>query len=151
MIDCRNTYDQSTGNFVTLATGVTALTYTTSVVLTSGRTYQFKVESRNSVRLLSLVCCSVCSCSSDPRSANSSNYCVQRPLCHYQLAHSFRWLNFYYWLQHLDPETGRHLCSRYYNCDGSTSTVITAAACTIPVGSLVAAPYYIAWGSPVYA
>ena len=49
MIDYRITYDQSTGNFVTLATGVTALTYTTSVILTSGRTYQFKVESRNSV------------------------------------------------------------------------------------------------------
>jgi hypothetical protein len=49
VIDYRITYDQSTGNFVTLATGVTALSYTTSVVLTSGRTYQFQVESRNSV------------------------------------------------------------------------------------------------------
>jgi hypothetical protein len=39
VIDYRISYDQSTGNFVTLATGVTAKSYATTVALTSGRTY----------------------------------------------------------------------------------------------------------------
>ena len=49
VIDYRITYDQSTGNFITLATGVTAKSYATTVALTSGRTYKFYIEARNTV------------------------------------------------------------------------------------------------------
>jgi len=43
------TYDQSTGNFVTLAEGLTSRSYTTTNTLLSGQTYTFKIEARNSV------------------------------------------------------------------------------------------------------
>lgn len=49
IIDYRISYDQSTGIFVTLATGVTTRSYTTSITLTVGASYTFRVEARNSV------------------------------------------------------------------------------------------------------
>jgi hypothetical protein len=49
IIDYRVSYDQSVGSYVVLATGVVPKTYTTSVSLTPGATYNFKVEARNSV------------------------------------------------------------------------------------------------------
>jgi len=42
-------YDQSTGYFVTLATGVTEKFYTTQVPLISGQIYKFKIQARNTV------------------------------------------------------------------------------------------------------
>ena len=49
IIDYRITYDQSTGNFVTLATGVLTKSYATTNTLISGRTYKFYIEARNTV------------------------------------------------------------------------------------------------------
>jgi hypothetical protein len=49
IIDHRITYDQSIGNFVVLQTGVFINSYTTSVSISSGQTYIFMVEARNSV------------------------------------------------------------------------------------------------------
>lgn len=49
VIDYRIWYDQSIGNFVTLATGVTTLSYTTNFTISAGATYSFFVQSRNSV------------------------------------------------------------------------------------------------------
>lgn len=50
VIDYRITYDQSTGSIVTLVDGITDQSYTTDVgLLTSGRVYEFRVESRNTV------------------------------------------------------------------------------------------------------
>ena len=47
MIDYRISWDQGTGNFVILASGVTLTTYTTSVILTPNQVYKFKIMSRN--------------------------------------------------------------------------------------------------------
>lgn len=49
VLDYRITYDQSTGNYITLAEGVTATSYTTTIPLLKGQTYNFKVEARNTV------------------------------------------------------------------------------------------------------
>jgi hypothetical protein len=49
VLDWRITYDQSTGNNVILEAGITQRSYTTSIVLTAGRYYVFKVEARNAV------------------------------------------------------------------------------------------------------
>jgi len=49
IIDYRVSYDESTDNWVTLATGVTDKFYTTTVGLIAGQTYSFKVEARNTV------------------------------------------------------------------------------------------------------
>lgn len=49
IIDYRITYDQSTGNYVTLASGVLTQYYTTSITIIEGQTYSFMIEARNSV------------------------------------------------------------------------------------------------------
>ena len=49
IIDYRVSYDQSTGNFVVLASGVLTREYTTDVTLEAGQFYTFKVEAQNSV------------------------------------------------------------------------------------------------------
>lgn len=47
VIDYRISYDQATGTFVTLDSGITALSYT-AINLVAGQTYKFKVQARNS-------------------------------------------------------------------------------------------------------
>jgi hypothetical protein len=47
VIDYRLWYDQGTGNYVELASGITNLYYLVTT-LTMGQTYKFKVDSRNS-------------------------------------------------------------------------------------------------------
>jgi hypothetical protein len=49
VIDYRISYDQSTGVYQYLDSGITDKNYQTQVVLTPGSTYNFKVEARNSV------------------------------------------------------------------------------------------------------
>ena len=50
-LDYTVAYDQATGVWVTLGTGVTDLLYTTEVGLSPGSTYNFRVYSRSSVGL----------------------------------------------------------------------------------------------------
>ena len=47
MIDYRISWDQGSANYVPLATGISTLSYTTSVAISSNSIYKFKVESRN--------------------------------------------------------------------------------------------------------
>jgi hypothetical protein len=49
ILDYRISYDQASGSYVVLQSGVTTKSYTTSVLLTPGQTYKFKVEARNQV------------------------------------------------------------------------------------------------------
>lgn len=49
IIDWRVTYDESTGNFVTLVDGLTDRVYTTDFTLLKGQTYTFYVQARNDV------------------------------------------------------------------------------------------------------
>ena len=49
VIDYRIQYDQSTGTWIELASGIQVKYYTTTVSLIQGHLYSFKVQSRNSV------------------------------------------------------------------------------------------------------
>jgi hypothetical protein len=49
IIDYQIDYDKSANDWVTLATGVQLTSYSTTVTLIPGNTYQFKVRSRNAV------------------------------------------------------------------------------------------------------
>jgi len=51
VIDYRISWDQGTGTgtYVSLAAGITTVSYTTTVTLTANTFYSFKVESRNAV------------------------------------------------------------------------------------------------------
>jgi hypothetical protein len=37
------------------------------------------------------------------------------------------------------------------DCNGSSLDVVTYANCTVPVGTLIAQPFYIEWGQKIYA
>jgi hypothetical protein len=37
------------------------------------------------------------------------------------------------------------------DCDGSQSSIRTSLSCLVPISTLKAAPYSIAWGSSIYA
>ena len=37
------------------------------------------------------------------------------------------------------------------DCNGSSASVVSSASCTIPVGTLTSAPFYIEWGQKIYA
>ena len=37
------------------------------------------------------------------------------------------------------------------NCDGSDSTIVSTQSCSIPVSALRASPFYLSWGTMVYA
>ena len=56
VLDYRVNWDQGTGNYVVLESGVTGLSYTTSgtATLTPNTVYKFKLESRNSYGFSSL-------------------------------------------------------------------------------------------------
>jgi len=49
VIDYDIYYDQATGVYDDLEAGITTLSYTTTVLLTPGAVYNFKVEARNQV------------------------------------------------------------------------------------------------------
>jgi hypothetical protein len=37
------------------------------------------------------------------------------------------------------------------DCNGSSPDVVSAGACTVPVGTFIASPFYIEWGQKIYA
>jgi hypothetical protein len=37
------------------------------------------------------------------------------------------------------------------NCNGSSSTIVSATSCTIPVSTLIASPYSLPYGSSIFA
>ena len=47
MIDYRVSWDQGTGDYTVIASGITSTSYTTIETLTANTYYKFKVESRN--------------------------------------------------------------------------------------------------------
>ena len=49
IIDYKITYDQAIGTYTTLAEGVVPMNYQTTITLTPGATYRFRVQARNSV------------------------------------------------------------------------------------------------------
>jgi hypothetical protein len=51
VIDYQVDYELLDGSYVELDSAITSQEYTTSITLTEGRTYKFKVRSRNSVGL----------------------------------------------------------------------------------------------------
>jgi hypothetical protein len=76
--DYRITYDQSSDDFVVIEAGLNLLTYTASA-LTTGNTYKFKVEARNSLgfssysSVVSILCADSPSQPNVPTSTVSAN------------------------------------------------------------------------------
>ena len=149
VIDYRITYDQSTGNFVTLATGVTTKSYATTVALTSGRTYKFYIEARNTVGYsLQSVTFEVLAAQvpDQPRYPdtvfNGLSVTISWPI---PFDGATKITDYIIQIKKADGS----FATETVDCNGSSPAVVSAAACTVPVGTLIAAPFYIEWGQTI--
>jgi hypothetical protein len=152
IISYRVTYDQSTGTWTTLATGVLTRSYTTTVVLTPGAFYKFRVEALNSVGY------------SIP-SASFEILCAQPPDKPAAPRTTFSELNVVVaW--DAPPTGGSQILSytiRFRQSDGTTYTedtaicnggvlaTVNARSCTIPSVRFTTTPYNIQWGQSIWA
>lgn len=152
IIDYRVSYDQSTGIYIVLAQGLTTRSYTTTVTLTPGATYNFKVEARNSVGYSNLSTARSIIASQIPDTPNAP------------VTERFESSIIVDWT---DPEFngGADITSYVIrfkradggfstllaSCDGSDSVIRSATKCTVPSVSFTQAPFSLPWGSLIYA
>lgn len=134
-----------------MASGVTSTTYTTSVTLTKGRTYAFKVQSRNSVGL------------SDFSSPPISILAAQIPAQPVAPTTTVSGANVV--IVWSAPDNGGSALTAYQikvrqsdlatytlvTCTESTATMLSSSLCTVAIATLKASPFSLAWGSSIYA
>jgi len=149
--DYRITYDQSSGEYTVIASGVNLRTYTATGLI-AGHTYKFKVESRNIYgysaysELVSILCAASPSQPEAPTSIVEGNNVV------------FNWNAP---IENGTPITGYHVYFRkaddtfeteLINCDGSKSEIVITTQCTIPLETLSASPFGLSTlGLPINA
>jgi hypothetical protein len=148
VIDYRITYDQGTGTWTTLEETVTTTSYT-ATSLTADTIYAFKVEARN------LVGHSVESSSISIRAAGVPYTPAAPTTTQNGVNVDIAWTA---------PFDGGSALTTYTitirQSDGSTFTVdstncdgsdVSATTCSVPIATLMAAPYSLNWGDSVYA
>jgi hypothetical protein len=151
VLDYRISYDQSTGEYITLVEAQTEQQYTTDFYLLKGQTYSFKVEARNSVGFSEF---------SDPVSILVAQVPdqVQAPVTTID-GDSVR-------IDWTIPYDGSSPITKYLvelkaidgtwaeeivNCNGQMTHVINDHSCRVLISDLIKAPYHLPWGSSVYA
>jgi len=152
VIDYRISYDQSTGNWVTLATGVTDKFYTTTVSLIAGQTYNFKIEARNTVgySLMSDTLAILVAQEPDQLAVPSTeivgDYVKITWVTPYDGSSSIT--GYQVTIRQNDDVT---FTEESTNCDGLDSTIVTDHSCSVLISDLIVAPFYLEWGDSVYA
>ena len=119
--------------------------------LTAGRTYNFKVEARNSVGYsgesieLGILAATVPGQPSIPStSISDANVAISwavpddgsAPILGYVIL--------------IRQEDGITFTEDSVNCDGSNASIVSAHACAVPISRLRANPYNLPWGSSIY-
>lgn len=146
VIDYLIEYDQSTGDWVELASGVTEREYTTQIGLLAGETYTFRVYARNSVGFspateISILVAEVPDQPNVPTSIYSypnvilswiNPYDGASPITSYQIT-----------IRHTDGVT---FSPELNYCDGSDSSIVSTNTCTVPVTTLRSTPFDLQWG-----
>ena len=152
IIDYRVSYDQSTGIYVVLASGLTSRTYTTTVPLTPGASYNFKVEARNSVGYSNLSTARSIIASQIPDKPNApvterfeSSIIVTWTAPEFNGGATIT----SYVIRFKQADGG--FSTLLASCDGSNTLIRTALKCTVPSVSFTQAPFSLPWGSLVYA
>ena len=153
VIDYRIQYDQSTGTWIELASGIQVKYYTTTVSLIQGHLYSFKVKARNSVGYSDF---------SSPVSILAAQI-PDVPLAPTTII-SDRWNVVINWVAPYNggtPITSYTIeirtkdSSIYFidslDCNGSNSLIVAEKKCTVKVATLRVSPFLIPWGQGVYA
>jgi hypothetical protein len=137
---------------MTLESNVLTKSYTTSVLLTPGSTYAFKVEARNSVGLslpsssVSILCASPPSTPAAPQTSNLGDNIVVTwtapspngsTITAYQVV-----------FKHSDGVT---YSTELTNCNGSQAAIVSALSCSVPSITFTGTPFGLAWGSSISA
>jgi hypothetical protein len=134
-----------------LATGLTSLSYTTTVGLSPSNSYKFRVYARNSVGL--------------SQAATVTVLCAQPPDTPAAPTTTINGANVV--VKWTAPYNGGSTISSYYivlgqsdgltytvdliSCDGSQPAIVTGASCTIPITTFRSSPFNLNWGASVYA
>jgi hypothetical protein len=152
VIDYRIYYDQSTGTWTELDAGITQKSYTTTISLTQGHTYAFKVQARNTVGYgelsaeHSILAAQLPDQPSAPTTAiDGDNVVITWALTDYRgspiTSYTIK-------IRESDELT---FTETLPTCDGTQATIVDTRTCSVPIATLRTAPYNIAWGSSVYA
>lgn len=151
VLDYRVSYDQGVGVWVPIASGVTTLVYT-ATGLTANTVYAFKIEARNIVGFgaastsVSIRAAAVPDTPPTPLTTiNADNVDITwtapfnggSPITAYTIS-----------VRQVDTTT---FTIDITNCNGSNADIVSASACSIPISTLIAAPYSLNWGDSVYA
>jgi hypothetical protein len=151
IIDYRVSYDQSTGVYVVLGTGIVPRSYSTTVTLTPGAIYKFRVEARNSVgysatsTAFSILAAQPPTKPSAPVTTASEGNIVVSWTAPYNGGSTITSYSIFF--RHNDELT---FTESPTICDGTQSTVISERACTVSNYDMNAAPFNLAWGSIIF-
>ena len=124
--------------------------------LISGRTYNLRVESRNSIgyspfsNVVTAMAAVVPTAPAAPTTLLDVNNVIidwNSPSANAESAYGAPILGYQIYIRWQDGTYSQDL----RNCDGSNSVIITNTMCTIPITSLMAAPYNLLTGSSVFA
>lgn len=151
VIDYRISFDLGSGTWVPLATAVSSTSFTASGLI-ANTVYAFKVEARNLKGFsaysseFSIRAAAIPSTPSAPTTTvNGNNVDITwtapndggSPFTAYTIT-----------LRQSDMTT---YTAELTNCDGSNSGIISSASCSIPITTLMAAPYSLNWGASIFA
>jgi hypothetical protein len=148
VLDYTITYDQGTATWVVLASNLMTRSYVASD-LTSGTTYSFKVQSRNSYGLSSYsnAASILCAFVPDTPVAPSSTVLGSNAIISWTVpANNGSPITTY-------TVTIRNSANSYItdlnNCNGGQAEIVAAASCTIPLATLITAPFSLSLGSSI--
>jgi hypothetical protein len=152
VIDYQVSWDQGTGSFVILQSGVLTASYTTTVTLTPGNTYAFKVKSRNLVGFsvasssLTVLAAQISDVPAAPTTTISGAFIIVTWTAPYNGATAITAYSIT-----IKTSDGVSYLADEINCNGATPSIIASRSCTIPVGTLTTTPFNLPWGASIYA
>ena len=152
VIDYRISYHAGNDAYLTLATGI-ALPQFTSTALTANVIYTFKIESRSLVGYSDYSSEIVIRAAAKP-----SQPIAPQTVVISNTGVKITWTAPFNggspitaYLVKIGQTDGINLSTELASCDGSNSGILSAASCTIPISTLQASPFNLAWGASVYA
>lgn len=151
IIDYRVFYDQGTGTWISLKTGITSTSYTVTG-LTASQLYVFKVQARNIMGYsefssqVSIRAAGIPDQPTAPTTTINGNYVDVAWTAPYDggsdiLSYTIK----------LKQSDGTTFTAESTDCVGSDPTVMSTTTCSVQISTIRSAPFSIPWGSSVYA
>lgn len=125
--------------------------YTTTVALTPGLTYSFKVQSRNSAgySLESEAISVLAAQLADPPTTPTTETDMATIIINWEKPYNGATAITSYTIAVIQSD-GLTFSPENTNCDGATPEIIATRTCTIPVSALRDEPFSLEWGSEIW-